>query len=103
MNRSLQGLAGGDLLEIPGTSGSDTAVQFGGRCWNKVLRDHHWSWIEPFVPGGRKARRGPRGNGRLFFDALLRVARSGGRWRDLPERGSGPIRRLSVATRAWPF
>ena len=34
----------------------------------------------------RKGKRGPRTNNRLFLDALLWMARSGGRWRDLPER-----------------
>lgn len=38
------------------------------------------------MPGGRKGKRGPRTNNRLFLDALLWMARSGGRWRDLPER-----------------
>ena len=52
----------------------------------EVLRDDQWARIEPFVPGGRKGRRGPRSNGRRFVDALLWMARSGGRWRDLPER-----------------
>ncbi|MFA4937943.1 IS5 family transposase [Brevundimonas sp.] len=52
----------------------------------EVLRDDQWARIEPFVPGGRKGKRGPRSNGRLFVDALLWMARSGGRWRDLPER-----------------
>ena len=52
----------------------------------EVLRDDQWERIEPFVPGGRKGRRGPRSDGRLFIDALLWMARSGGRWRDLPKR-----------------
>lgn len=52
----------------------------------EVLRDDQWARIEAFVPGGRKGKRGPRSNGRLFVDALLWMARSGGRWRDLPER-----------------
>ena len=50
------------------------------------LRDDQWERLKPFVPGGRKGRRGPRSDGRRFFDALLWMARSGGRWRDLPER-----------------
>ena len=49
------------------------------------LRDDQWERIEPFVPGGRKGRRGPRSNNRRFIDALLWMARSGARWRDLPD------------------
>ncbi|WP_156953435.1 IS5 family transposase [Aquamicrobium defluvii] len=52
----------------------------------EVLRDDQWETVKPFVPGGRKGKRGPRSDGRRFFDALLWLARSGGRWRDLPER-----------------
>ncbi len=52
----------------------------------EVLRDDQWARLEAFVPGGRKGRRGPRSDGRRFFDALLWMARSGARWRDLPER-----------------
>jgi transposase len=50
------------------------------------LRDDQWERLKEFVPGGRKGKRGPRTNNRLFLDALLWMARSGGRWRDLPER-----------------
>lgn len=50
------------------------------------LSNEQWLRIEPFVPGGRKGRRGPRTNNRRFVDALIWMARSGGRWRDLPER-----------------
>jgi transposase len=51
-----------------------------------ALNDEQWTRVEPFVPGGRKGRRGPRTNNRRFMDALIWMARSGGRWRDLPER-----------------
>src|SRR3546814_13492233 len=51
-----------------------------------ALRDDQWERIKGFVPGGTKGKRGPRTNNRLFLDALLWMARSGGRWRDLPER-----------------
>jgi len=51
-----------------------------------ALRDDQWERLKEFVPGGRKGKRGPRTNNRLFLDALLWMARSGGRWRDLPER-----------------
>lgn len=66
----------------------------------EVLRDDQWARIEPFVPGGRKGKRGPRSNGRLFIDALLWMARSGGRWRDLPER-FGPFERAKKRYYRW--
>jgi transposase len=52
----------------------------------EVLRDDQWEKVAPFVPGGRKGKRGPRSDGRRFFDALLGMARSDARWRDLPEK-----------------
>lgn len=51
-----------------------------------ALRDDQWERLKDHVPGGRKGKRGPRTNNRLFLDALLWMARSGSRWRDLPER-----------------
>lgn len=51
-----------------------------------ALRDDQWERIKSFVPGSRKGKRGQRTNNRLFLDALLWMARSGGRWRDLQER-----------------
>jgi transposase len=50
------------------------------------LSDEQWARLAPLMPGGCKGKRGPRTNNRLFVDALLWMARSGGRWRDLPER-----------------
>lgn len=50
------------------------------------LRDDQWERIKGFMPGGTKGKRGPRTNNRRFVDALLWMARSGGRWRDLPGR-----------------
>lgn len=50
------------------------------------LTDEQWARIAPLMPGGCKGKRGPRTNNRLFVDALLWMARSGARWRDLPER-----------------
>lgn len=49
-----------------------------------VLRDDQWERIKGFMPGGTKGRRGPRADNRKFMNALLWMARSGGRWRDLP-------------------
>ena len=51
----------------------------------EVLREDQWERVKPFVPGGRKGKRGPRRDGRRFFDALLWMARPGVRWRDLSE------------------
>ena len=50
------------------------------------LRDDQWERLQTMVPGGRAGQRGPRCDNRLFVDALLWMARSGARWRDLPER-----------------
>ena len=50
------------------------------------LRDDQWERLQDLVPGGREGQRGPRCDNRLFVDALLWMARSGARWRDLPER-----------------
>lgn len=66
----------------------------------EVLRDDQWARIEPFVPGGRKGKRGPRSNGRLFIDGLLWLARSGARWKDLPER-FGPVSRAKQRYYRW--
>jgi len=51
-----------------------------------ALRDDQWERLRDLVPGGREGQRGPRCDNRLFVDALLWMARSGARWRDLPER-----------------
>ena len=50
------------------------------------LRDDQWERVKGFVPGGTKGKRGPLTDNRRFLDALLWMARSGGRWKDLPER-----------------
>ena len=49
-----------------------------------ALRDDQWDRIKGFVPGGTKGKRGPRTDNRKFVNALLWMARSGGRWCDLP-------------------
>lgn len=51
-----------------------------------ALRDDQWERLRELVPGGRAGQRGPRCDNRLFVDALLWMARSGARWRDLPGR-----------------
>ena len=50
------------------------------------LSDAQWARLAPLMPGGCKGKRGPRTNNRLFMDAIFWMARSGARWRDLPER-----------------
>ena len=50
------------------------------------LTDEQWARIAPLMPGGCKGKRGPRTNNRRFMEAVLWMARSGGRWKDLPER-----------------
>jgi transposase len=50
------------------------------------LREDQWERLKDFVPGGRRGKRGPRSDNRRFLNALLWMARSGGRWRDLPQR-----------------
>ncbi len=64
------------------------------------LSDEQWSRVELFVPGGRKGRRGPRSDNRRFVNALIWMARSGGRWRDLPER-YGPYQTIKRRYYRW--
>jgi transposase len=55
------------------------------------LRDDQWERLAPLMPGGTKGKRGPRSDNRRFLNALLWMARSGGRWHDLPpELGNYP-------------
>ena len=54
---------------------------------HRLERRHVCLLVRRTVPrGGTKGKRGPRTDNRKFLDALLWMARSGGRWRDLPER-----------------
>lgn len=48
------------------------------------LRDDQWVRILPLIPGGSAGKRGPRTDNRRFINALLWMARSGARWKDLP-------------------
>lgn len=48
------------------------------------LTDEEWTRIEPLIKGGRRGKRGPRSNNRNFVNAVVWLARSGARWRDLP-------------------
>jgi transposase len=66
-------------------------IRFNADFWRSAvdcdaLRDDPWERLQAFAPGGRKGKRGPRTHNRRFLNALLWMARSGGRWRDLPRR-----------------
>lgn len=65
-----------------------------------ALRDDQWGRIAPLIPGGAKGRRGPKSDGRRFLNALLWLARSGARWRDLPER-FGPYQTVKRRYYRW--
>ena len=67
----------------------------------ETLRDDQWDRLRSFVPGGRKGKRGPRSDGRRFFDAVLWLARSGARWRDLPEDRFGPYQTVKRRSYRW--
>ncbi len=51
-----------------------------------LLTDERWARLAGFIPRGCKGKRGPRSNNRRFMDAVPWMARTGARWRDLPER-----------------
>ena len=67
----------------------------------EVLRDDQWERLKPFVPGGMKGKRGPRSDARRFFDAILWLARSGARWRDLPADRFGPYQTAKRRYYRW--
>ena len=50
------------------------------------VSETQWGRLAPLMPGGCKGKRGPRTDNRRFMDAIFWMARSGARWRDLPER-----------------
>jgi transposase len=65
-------------------------IRFNADFWRSAvdcdaLRDDQWERLKDFVPGGRKGKRGPRSDNRRFLNTLLWMARSGARWRDLPD------------------
>ncbi|GKX34575.1 MAG: hypothetical protein MnENMB40S_21930 [Rhizobiaceae bacterium MnEN-MB40S] len=67
----------------------------------EILRNDQWAVLREFVPGGRKGKRGPRSDARLFFNAILWLARSGARWRDLPEDRFGPYQTVKRRYYRW--
>ena len=65
------------------------------------LTDEQWARIKPLCPGtkGNRGRRA-RCDTRLFVNALLWFARSGGRWKDLPER-FGKVQTVKTRYYRW--
>ena len=55
---------------------------------------------QTFRAGWEEGKRGPRSDGRRFFDALLWMGRSGVRWRDLPGR-FGPYQTVKRRYYRW--
>ena len=49
-----------------------------------VLSDRQWALIEPHCLGKKTDPGRTGGDGRLFLEAVLRIARTGAPWRDLP-------------------
>jgi transposase len=75
-----------------------------------ALRDDQWERLrDDLVPGGGAGQRGPRCDNRRFVDALLWMARSGGRWCVLPARFGDrqAVKRHAIAgsntARSTPF
>jgi transposase len=82
-------LGRGDELRNGGIP-TGAQIRFNADFWRSAvdcdaLRDDQWERLKDFVPGGRKGKRGPRSDNRRFLNALLWMARSGARWRDLPD------------------
>lgn len=50
------------------------------------LSDARWAKMDPYCLGKRSDPGRTGSDGRLFLEAVLRVARAGGPWRDLPEK-----------------
>ena len=65
------------------------------------LRDDQWVRLEPFVPGGRAGKRGRPSDARRFLDAVLWLARTGARWRDLPQDRFGPYDTIKRRYYRW--
>ncbi len=49
-----------------------------------VLTDLQWEIMEPFCLGKKRDPGRTGGDGRLFLEAVLWIARTGSPWRDLP-------------------
>jgi len=50
-----------------------------------ILTDRQWALIEPYCFGKKSDPGRTGGDGRLFLEAVLWIARTGSPWRDLPD------------------
>ena len=65
-----------------------------------ILTDAQWDKIERHCLGKKADPGRARGDGRLFIEAVLWIARTGSPWRDLP-REFGPWNTVSKRFRHW--
>ncbi len=65
-----------------------------------VIADRQWSLIEPHCLGKKTDPGRTGGDGRLFLEAVLWIARTGSPWRDLPQ-GLGKWNTVFKRFRDW--
>ena len=65
-----------------------------------ILRDDQWHRISPLLPGKSSDCGVTAKDNRLFFEAVLWIARTGSPWRDLPS-GFGYWHRVYVRYNRW--
>lgn len=65
-----------------------------------ILRDDQWHRIKDLLPGKVSDRGVTASDNRLFLEAVLWIARTSSRWRDLPER-FGDWHRVYVRYDRW--
>ena len=58
----------------------------------RLLTDEQWAKIKAFIPEAPFRPRGgrPRADDRMVFEGILWIARTGARWKDLPDRYPSP-------------
>jgi putative transposase len=66
----------------------------------RLLRDDQWERLAPHLPGTAGDRGVTARDHRLFIEALLWLARTGARWRDLPQE-LGPWHTVDMRFRRW--
>ena len=67
-----------------------------------TLRDDQWERLKEYAPGGRKGKWGPSTDNLRFWNAaLLWMAHSGARWRDLPGEELGDYTTVKRRYYSW--